>query len=116
MRSSTRCSAPRRSATSAAISPIPTSAGGAPRGWTSWAAPSPSCGRPDFGPVNVDAVVIVERPRIAAYVPEVRVNLARALGLDAASVSVKGKTNEGVGEVGRGEAIACHAVALVVES
>ncbi len=69
-----------------------------------------------LGPVNVDAVVIVERPRIAAYVPEVRVNLARALGLDAASVSVKGKTNEGVGEVGRGEAIACHAVALVVES
>ena len=61
------------------------------------------------------AVVIVERPRIAAHVPEVRVNLARALGLDAASVSVKGKTNEGVGEVGRGEAIACHAVALVVE-
>ena len=42
-----------------------------------------------------------------------RANLAAALGVDAGRVSVKGKTNEGVDSIGRGEAMACHAVALL---
>ncbi len=47
------------------------------------------------------------------YLDAMRANLAGALGLEPGAVSIKGKTNEGVGDVGRGEAMACHAVALV---
>jgi len=46
-------------------------------------------------------------------VPEICRNLARTLGVEASAINVKGKTSEGVGEIGRGEAIACHAVALL---
>jgi 2-C-methyl-D-erythritol 4-phosphate cytidylyltransferase/2-C-methyl-D-erythritol 2,4-cyclodiphosphate synthase len=63
---------------------------------------------------NVDAVVIAERPKIGPYVAAMRETIADVLALDADAVSIKGKTNEGVGELGRGEAIAVHATALVV--
>lgn len=62
---------------------------------------------------NVDATVILERPKIKDHVEAMRTALADALGIDASRVSVKGKTNEGVDAVGRGEAIAAHAIALV---
>ena len=62
---------------------------------------------------NVDAVVIAERPALAPHVDRIRARLAEALGVEAAAVSVKGKTNEGMGEIGRGEGIAVHAVALL---
>jgi 2-C-methyl-D-erythritol 2,4-cyclodiphosphate synthase len=62
---------------------------------------------------NVDAVVIAEQPKIAPYHDEMVALLAGALGVEPSSVSVKGKTNEGAGEIGRGEAIAVHAVALL---
>ena len=62
---------------------------------------------------NVDASVIAERPKLAPYIDAMRANIAEALGIAADRVSVKGKTNEGVGELGRGEAIAVHAIALV---
>jgi 2-C-methyl-D-erythritol 4-phosphate cytidylyltransferase/2-C-methyl-D-erythritol 2,4-cyclodiphosphate synthase len=62
---------------------------------------------------NVDATVIAERPKLAAYVDRMRANIAAALGIAVDRVSVKGKTNEGVGELGRGEAIAVHAIALL---
>jgi 2-C-methyl-D-erythritol 4-phosphate cytidylyltransferase/2-C-methyl-D-erythritol 2,4-cyclodiphosphate synthase len=66
-----------------------------------------------FDVVNVDVSVILERPKIATYVPQIQESLAAALGIDVARVSVKGKTNEGLDAVGRGEAIAAHAVALL---
>jgi 2-C-methyl-D-erythritol 4-phosphate cytidylyltransferase/2-C-methyl-D-erythritol 2,4-cyclodiphosphate synthase len=66
-----------------------------------------------FAIVNVDAVVIAERPKLTPHLPAICANLAQSLDIDRASVSVKGKTNEGLGEIGRGEAIACHAVALL---
>ena len=62
---------------------------------------------------NVDAVVIAEWPKLAPHVDRIRARLAGALGVDAGAVSVKGKTNEGMGEVGQGEGIAVHAVALL---
>ena len=62
---------------------------------------------------NVDVVIIAERPKIAPHVDSMRANLARALGVTAGQISVKGKTNEGVGPTGSGEAIAVHAVALL---
>src|SRR5712692_4737262 len=65
---------------------------------------------------NVDASVIAERPRLAPYIDAMRANVAGALGVSVTCVSIKGKTNEGVGEIGRGEAIAVHAIALVRQS
>ena len=62
---------------------------------------------------NVDATVIVERPKLAPYIDQMRANLADVLGVSIDRVSIKGKTNEGLGELGRGEAIAVHAIALV---
>jgi len=47
------------------------------------------------------------------FLPAIVGKLSEALGVEAARVSVKGKTNEGVGEIGRGEAIAAHAAALL---
>ncbi len=66
-----------------------------------------------FEILNLDVVVVLERPRIAPFVDSIRAGLADALGVDVALVSVKGKSNEGVDAVGRGEAIAAHAVALL---
>lgn len=62
---------------------------------------------------NVDVSVVLERPKIAPFIPDIRARLAEALGISVERVSVKGKTNEGVDAVGRGEAIAAHAVALL---
>ncbi len=63
------------------------------------------------GPVvNVDATVICEEPRLGPHRTEMEANLAAAI---AAPVSVKATSNEGMGFVGRGEGIACIAVALV---
>lgn len=63
--------------------------------------------------MNVDVVVVLERPKIAPHLQAIREGLAGALGVPVDRVSVKGKTNEGVDAVGRGEAIAAHAVALL---
>ena len=63
---------------------------------------------------NVDVTVIAEVPRIAPYREAMRDALAAAVNLERASVSVKGKTNEGMGWIGRGEGVACIAVATVV--
>jgi 2-C-methyl-D-erythritol 4-phosphate cytidylyltransferase/2-C-methyl-D-erythritol 2,4-cyclodiphosphate synthase len=62
---------------------------------------------------NVDVTVILESPKIRDHVEAMRAAVAAALGIEVARVSIKGKTNEGVDAVGRGEAIAAHAVALI---
>lgn len=62
---------------------------------------------------NVDAVVIAEQPKIAPYADRMRATLAPALGVDATRVSVKGTTHEGLGAVGRQEAMAAQAVAML---
>lgn len=67
-----------------------------------------------FGVSNVDVTVIAERPKLLPHVPAIRANLAAALGIAPSAVSVKGKTNEKVDSMGRGESMACHAVALLV--
>lgn len=63
---------------------------------------------------SVDVTVVLERPKLVPHLESIRRNLAAVLGIDAGAVSVKGKTNEGVDAVGRGEAIASHAVVVVV--
>lgn len=60
---------------------------------------------------NADVTVVAEKPKLAAHRPAMRAALAAALRVDVAVVSVKGKTNEGMGWIGRGEGLACMAIA-----
>jgi 2-C-methyl-D-erythritol 2,4-cyclodiphosphate synthase len=62
---------------------------------------------------NVDLTILCEVPRVLPYVPAMKERLAAALGIGTELVSVKGKTNEGMGWIGRGEGIAAMAVALI---
>lgn len=62
---------------------------------------------------NIDCTVLLERPRLGPRKWEIRANLARLLGVDAAMVNVKGKSGEGIGAVGEGRAIEAHCVALL---
>lgn len=62
---------------------------------------------------HVDAVVILERPKLGPHFPAMRKALGGALGIPPERVHLKAKTNEGVDAVGRGEALACYAVATI---
>jgi len=64
-------------------------------------------------PVNVDATVIAERPLLAPHIPAIRASLAESAGMAADRVSVKAKTNEGLGFLGAGEGMAAFATALI---
>ena len=64
---------------------------------------------------NVDATVIAERPRLAPHIKAMRQRIAETLEMDESRVSVKATTNEGLGDIGRGEGIAAVAVALLVQ-
>lgn len=61
----------------------------------------------------IDAVVILEAPRLGPHFPQMRHRLAEALGIATAQINLKAKTHEGLGELGRQQAIAAQAVALV---
>ena len=69
-----------------------------------------------FAVVNIDVVVIAQRPKLAPHVDAVRARVAEAIGCEPSQISVKGKTNEGVDSIGAGESIAAHAVALLARS
>ncbi len=62
---------------------------------------------------NVDVTVVCEAPRLAPYIPAMRERLARSLAVEPAAVSIKGKTNEMMGWIGRGEGVAAVAVVLL---
>ena len=64
---------------------------------------------------NVDATILAQRPRLAPFIPRMRENLAKVLGLVPDRVNVKATTEEGLGFTGAGEGIAAHAVALLLE-
>ncbi|MEW6747629.1 MAG: 2-C-methyl-D-erythritol 2,4-cyclodiphosphate synthase [Planctomycetota bacterium] len=67
----------------------------------------------DFAPLDIDTVVLLERPVIAPHREAMQQNLARALGVHPDHVRVKGKRGEGLDSVGRGQAISAHAVVLL---
>ena len=68
-----------------------------------------------LGVANVDAMVVLEKPRLTRYKKRMAGQLAATMGVDPGCVSVKATTHEGLDAVGRGEAIAVHAVAVVHE-
>ena len=69
-----------------------------------------------IGVVNVDVTLVVQAPKLAPFVSEMRSNLAADLELDQSFVNVKATTTEGLGFTGRAEGIAAHAVVLVGQS
>jgi 2-C-methyl-D-erythritol 2,4-cyclodiphosphate synthase len=62
---------------------------------------------------HLDAVVICERPKLGPHFPAMRAALAKSLGIAEEQINLKAKTNEGTGEIGRGEAIAAHTIATL---
>ncbi len=66
-----------------------------------------------FEAVNVDAMLLLEAPKIAPYIDEMRRNIAHCLGMEINAVSVKATTNEKLGYIGREEGAAAHAVCII---
>ena len=66
-----------------------------------------------FEVVNADITVITEQPKISKFRDAMRESVAKSLGVTVADVSIKGKTNEGMGWIGREEGLACIAVATI---
>ena len=68
-----------------------------------------------YAPVNLDATVALDEPKISPYVEQMRENVANLLNTPVQSVSVKATTQEGLGFVGKGEGGAAYAVALIIQ-
>lgn len=71
--------------------------------------------RNGFSVGNVDAVIIAQKPKMAPHIPQMRKNLAEAMGIPEGRVNVKATTEEDLGFTGRGEGIASQAVCLLEE-
>lgn len=63
---------------------------------------------------NIDSVVVAEQPKLKPHIPQIQARLAQVMGIERQQVSVKATTNEKLGPIGAGEAIASHAVALLI--
>lgn len=68
-----------------------------------------------FAVCNIDSTVVAQAPKLAGYIPEMRKNIAQAVGIDTGAVSVKATTEERLGFTGRGEGISAQAIALLTE-
>jgi len=70
----------------------------------------------DFKISNIDSTVVAQRPKLAIYLDQMRLNISQTLGLTVDRVSVKATTSEGLGFIGRAEGMASFAIALIEES
>jgi len=64
---------------------------------------------------NMDATIVAQRPRLAPHIPQMRANIAAAVGVEVEQINVKATTTEELGFAGRGEGIAAYAVALMTK-
>ncbi|OIO60269.1 MAG: 2-C-methyl-D-erythritol 2,4-cyclodiphosphate synthase [Verrucomicrobia bacterium CG_4_10_14_3_um_filter_43_23] len=62
---------------------------------------------------NIDAMIIAEEPKLSPYLAQMKEILSKSLSLPVTSIGIKATTNEGVGDIGRGLAIAAHATCLI---
>jgi 2-C-methyl-D-erythritol 2,4-cyclodiphosphate synthase len=68
-----------------------------------------------FAVSNIDAVLIAQRPKILSFRNRIRRNICSILKISEKKFNLKGKTNEGLGKIGKGKAIACYAIALIAK-
>ncbi len=68
----------------------------------------------DYQVNNVDVTVVAQAPKLAGYIPAMRLNLAEVLGTSLDDVSIKATTTEGLGFAGEGQGIACYAVCSII--
>lgn len=66
-----------------------------------------------YSTVNIDATIIAQKPKMSPHIPQMRVNIASALGIDVDFVNVKATTEEKLGFTGSGEGISAHCVCLI---
>jgi len=66
--------------------------------------------------VNIDVSIVAEEPKLAPFIDKMRKQFAQTLGIEEQRIGLKATTSEGLGPVGRGEAIAAHAAALIEET
>lgn len=66
-----------------------------------------------FSIVNIDAIIVAERPNLSSYKKKMSQTIARELKLSSGKINVKATTTEGLGPIGRGQAISAHAVVLI---
>lgn len=66
-----------------------------------------------FTVINVDSVLVMEEPRLVPFKEKMRETIASALSSSKSQINIKAKTNEGLGVVGRGEAVICYATVLL---
>ncbi|WP_373217175.1 2-C-methyl-D-erythritol 2,4-cyclodiphosphate synthase [Ruminococcus sp. 5_1_39BFAA] len=66
-----------------------------------------------FGITNIDATIIAQKPKMAPHIPQMRENIAKALGIETSSLNIKATTEEGLGFTGREEGIASQAICLL---
>ena len=112
-RFATRCWERRALATSARIFRIPIRSGRARRALLFLEHTRKLLDERKLRISHLDAVVICERPKLGPHFPAMREALAKSLGIAEEQINLKAKTNEGTGEIGRGEAIAAHAIATL---
>ncbi len=62
---------------------------------------------------NIDAMICLEAPKIARFIPEMKTNIAKAAGIDEEDISIKATTNETMGFIGREEGVVAYAVCLI---
>ena len=67
-----------------------------------------------YGIGNIDVTVIAQKPKLAPYIPEMRQNLSRVLGIDEDRINIKATTEERLGFTGSEAGMACHAVCLLI--
>lgn len=65
--------------------------------------------------INIDSTILAQKPKMKPHIPQMRENIAKAVGSDVSSISVKATTEEGLGFTGDGSGIAAHAVCLIEE-
>lgn len=63
--------------------------------------------------LNIDSLIILETPKLKEYKNKMKENIAKILEIDSSKINVKAGTNEGIGEIGRGEAIEAYATVLI---
>ena len=63
--------------------------------------------------INIDSTLVAQEPKVMPYLPEMKANIAAALGVEVKRIGIKATTNEHLGFVGRGEGIAAMAVASI---